>query len=345
MAERAHTPTATQPASASDPARSRLETEHVLVTGAAGWLGGVIAELLATAGHPVRVTDRVAIRPAARRAVHTGDLRDSAFCRELVAGVTTVVHCAARQYHQHLPRRQRERVFAENVAMSQALATAVSESDAQHVVFISSDMVYGADRPNPTRESDPLRPAGPYGRSKVRCEQCWQQLAGPQRTVTILRPRVIVGPGRQGVLRNLFESVRAGRRVPIIGRGDNRYQLVSVADVARAAVLAIAGRVAGCFNLGSREPLTVRALLSLLIAAAGSRSRLLPLPAGPSRAALALLDRFGRAPLTPEQYCTTAADQVVDITRARDILGWEPLEHDDAMLVAAYRAYLADRAT
>jgi nucleoside-diphosphate-sugar epimerase len=47
---------------------------------------------------------------------------------------------------------------------------------------------------------------------------------------TIFRPRLITGPGRLGILERLFRLIRAGLPVPLIGGGNNRYQMVSVQD-------------------------------------------------------------------------------------------------------------------
>ena len=70
--------------------------------------------------------------------------------------------------------------------------------------------------------------------------------------LSILRPRLISGSGRLGVFVRLFELVRRGLPVPLIGSGENHYQMVGVDDCARAIVLACErGFPRGAFNLGS----------------------------------------------------------------------------------------------
>jgi dTDP-glucose 4,6-dehydratase len=78
---------------------------------------------------------------------------------------------------------------------------------------------------------------------------------------TIFRPRLIAGAGRLGILVKLFELIRRGLPVPMIGNGTNRYQMVAVEDCVSAALLAVEGCPTGPFNLGSDAPPMVRDLL------------------------------------------------------------------------------------
>src|SRR5690606_20105565 len=134
---------------------------------------------------------------------------------------------------------------------------ACAAGSVEHIVMVSSDMTYGVPTAVPIPESAPQRPIGPYGRSKLECERlCLAEvgrpgIGSPGFGVTILRPRLIIGPGRLGVLRRLFDRVRSGKPVPVIGSGRTRYQMVAVADAAAACVLAAERRAPGAMNLGS----------------------------------------------------------------------------------------------
>src|SRR3546814_1512227 len=113
-----------------------------------------------------------------------------------------------------------------------------------------------------------------------------------------MRPRLIVGPGRLGLLSKLFANIARDWPVPMIGTGANRYQMISVHDCAAAISMALANEKAeGAFNLGSDPGSTSRELLAALIDAAGSRSRLVPVPSGILKPMLRLLDRVGVSPL------------------------------------------------
>lgn len=140
----------------------------------------------------------------------------------------------------------------------------------------------------PRREDHPRQPFGPYGRSKALAEDyLFKMRQGGFRT-TILRPRLIMGPGRLGIFTKLFRLVDLGLPVPLIGDGSNRFQFISVSDCARASLAAVArGFPDAEINLGSANPPTEFELLQGLIAAAGSRSRVLrtPGPGGEGAAA------------------------------------------------------------
>jgi dTDP-glucose 4,6-dehydratase len=321
---------------------ARSDESVVLVTGASGLLGRELLEQFVRAGIHARGVD-VNPPPAPLPAgveLLVGDLLAPATCAQACRRAAVVVHSAARQYHSAPPRLGRRRFFHANVQITRNIVEAALAAGAGHLVMVSSDMVYGLPPGRPIREDDPPRPIGPYGRSKLASEHLCLRARDEGVTVTILRPRLIIGPGRVGVLRRLFDRVRLGRPIPLIGSGENRYQMISVADVARACVLAIGKRQDGTFNLGSEDPPTVRALLAELITAAGSGSRLWPLPARPATAALFALDAIGLAPLAPEQFRIAGVDYVLDARQAREKLGWTPRDHDAEMLVAAYRAYV-----
>jgi dTDP-glucose 4,6-dehydratase len=171
-------------------------------------------------------------------------------------------------------------------------------------------------------------------------EAIYRQAALRGVCVTILRPRLIIGPGRLGVLRRLFDRVRDDKAIPVVGDPKNRYQMVSVRDVAAACLLALRDSVAGTFNLGSDNPPGVRDLIRTLRDRAGSSSRIVTVPRAAAHAGLWLLESARCAPLRAEQFRLTGRDCVLDTTRARDLLGWRPQDSDVEMLCQAYRAYV-----
>ncbi|MCH7812521.1 MAG: NAD(P)-dependent oxidoreductase [Planctomycetes bacterium] len=321
-------------------------TERVAVTGAAGLLGRVVCDRLRETGNLARAADLAFERSVAGDLGRVaGNLLDPAHCRELCAGATTLIHAAAVQYPAGPPRWDRDRFFDANVAMTGNVTKAAVEAGVGHVVLISSDMVYGLPRGRPMRESDPPLPIGPYGRSKLACEGLVLALRERGLTATVLRPRLIVGAGRLGVLKRLFDRIRTHRAVPIIGNGSNRYQMIATSDVADACLRAVERRADGVFNLGSDDPPTVYQLLDELRLRAHSRSALARLPASVVVAGLGLLDLFRVAPLAPEQFRIAPVDYVLDTTAAKAALGWRPGLTDAEALWQAYRSYLASIGT
>lgn len=312
----------------------------ILVTGASGLVGRELMHQLLGQGLAARGTDRAMTEDPS---IEAGDLRDAATCRRLCKGADTVVHAAAVQHHSGMPRWGRRAFFNENVTMTRNLVDAAVACGLRHIVFVSSDMVYGLPPGRPLIESDETLPIGPYGESKLASERICLAARSSQLAVTILRPRLIIGPGRLGVLQRLFDRVRRGRSVPIFGRGNHRYQMVAVSDVAAACVLAARNRSEGVFNLGSSDPPTVRSLMTDLCRRADSPSRVISLPRVPARLALWTLHGVRLAPLTPEQFRIADVDYVLDTTAAQRALGWIPRFADSDMMWSAYETYITEK--
>lgn len=313
----------------------------ILVTGAAGLLGRELLRQLSAEGMGARGVDLQAIPSANAAETLVGDLLDPGFCREACRGVETVIHTAARQHHSQMPRWGREQFFCGNSEMTQNLARAASVSGSKHFIFLSSDMVYGMPPKRPLTEEDSPQPIGPYGRSKQSCERACSVARPHGVCVTVFRPRLLIGPGRLGVLQKLFDRIRQGRTVPILGSGNHRYQMVSVADVATACVLAVKQPADGIFNLGSSDPPGVRTLLNQLCRRAGSSSQVRCLPAWIANAALWALHTARIAPLAPEQFLIAGVDYVLDTSKAQRVFGWQPRLADVDMLWSAYQTYVA----
>jgi dTDP-glucose 4,6-dehydratase len=321
---------------------------HV-ITGGLGFTGRYLTEELVRRGDEIVVFDQErwdAAQPQGVRFVR-GDITDPAALKGIGFKPGDVVHhLAARQFHGNVPHRARDPWFnAVNVEGTKHLLEAMHEGGATELVFFSTDMVYGLPDCSPIPPSHPRRPLGPYGRSKCAAEDLIAAGALRGLRATVFRPRLIVGAGRLGVLAKLFRLIEAGRPVPLIGDGRNRYQMVSVHDCVAAALRAVdAGLPAGPFNLGSQDPPTVRDLLQGLIDTVGSRSRLLPTPAGAVKLTLSLLDRVGLTLLHAEQYMIADRDCVLDVSETQARLAFTPLRGDREMLLAAYEEYRSGRA-
>jgi nucleoside-diphosphate-sugar epimerase len=312
----------------------------ILITGSRGLLGSELIGRLVQRNWMLRGTDLLNHGPEDTREYVQADLRDPSACRRLCKGVDTVVHTAALQHHSRPPKIGKETFFWQNVEMSRNIADAAEAAGVQQIIFVSSDMVYGIPRHGPFRESDTPNPIGPYGRSKLASEQACLAKRCAGIKVTVFRPRLIVGPGRLGVLTKLFDRIRAGKSVPLIGDGRNRYQMVSVWDVANAILLAVQKKSDGVFNLGSSPVPTVAALINHVARRAGSPSRVIRTPRLITEAVLWMLYFLRVGPLVPEQFRIAAVDYVLDTSAAQTQLGWSPRFDDVEMLWQAYERYV-----
>lgn len=213
-------------------------------------------------------------------------------------------------------------------------------SGARNLVQFTTDMVYGKTVQTPQDETHPKEPIGHYGASKAATEDIAESWRGKGMNITIIRPRLIIGPGRLGILGKLFKLIDLGLPVPMIGSGKNPYQFISVFDCADAARLAWEHGVPNKeYNIGSDSPPPVKELLGDLIKSADSRSILVPAPGFAVKWTLATLDWFNIPLMDPEQYMIADEYCVRDTSAIKRDFGWEPKYRDEDMLKDAYAEY------
>jgi len=267
-----------------------------------------------------------------------GDIRDPDGVRALVAGADVVVHAAAA-----LPiQASRASIRSVNVGGTENVLHAAHDAGVRRVVFISSTAVYGVPEKHPIEESDPLVGVGAYGESKIDAEGLCRVAAVE---TTIIRPKTFIGPERLGVFEILFDWIREGRRIYTLGKGYNHYQLLGVEDLVDAIVRAGHEPKAAreTFNVGATEFGTVRSDLQALIDHAGSSSRLQPIPVKPAELALRGLELMRVSPLAEWHYKTAHKDSFVDVTKAQQLLGWQPRLSNRDALIETYDWYLGNR--
>jgi nucleoside-diphosphate-sugar epimerase len=316
----------------------------VAISGGAGFLGLHLARRLVAGGHEVRTLDLAPLDDAAlegRVEELRGDVRRTADVRRLVAGADVLVHAAAA-----LPIQvSRAAIRSVNVEGAAVTFAAAAEAGVGRVVLISSTAVYGVPERHPIHEDDPLVGVGHYGESKIEAERLCEAFARRGLETVIVRPKTFVGPERLGVFEILCDWIREGRRIPILGDGSNRYQLLAVEDLVDAAVRCLDAPVAGeALNVGAGTFGTVREDLEGLIEHAGSGSRLRPVPARPAEVVLRGLELAHLSPLAEWHYRTAHKDSFVSIDKARGLLGWEPRLSNVETLCATYDWYLDHRA-
>lgn len=319
-----------------------LRQHAFLVTGGTGFLGTHTIAALREAGARVRALDYRPPLGATESDVEyvTCDLRDGAAVGAACAGVEGVFHLAALP---SIARGRQATYEAINVGGTRNVLSAAYEHGVRKMVYVSSSTVYGVPDHCPLREDDPLVPRGPYSRTKLAAEGLCAEFVQRGMACSIIRPRVIIGPGRLGIFSLLFERIRRGLPVFILGRGRNRFQFTHVRDVVGGCLSAMEHSGSEVFNLGTEDIPGVRVELSALIRHAGSRSRIVPLPAGMCRAGLRMLSWFGIAPLVAEQFRIADKDFVLDVHKAKQMLGWRPTAGNVACLTEAYDWYVEHR--
>ena len=197
---------------------------------------------------------------------------------------------------------------------------------------------------HPIFEDDPLLGVGAYGESKIQAEKLCEDYRKRGLSVTIIRPKTFVGTHRLGVFEILFDWIKDGKRIPVIGSGNNRYQLLDVADLVEAIYLLLieknSKKINQTFNLGAEKFKTVKEDLQELFNYASSGSKILPTPAFLVKKALWLFEKLKLSPLYQWVYDTADKDSFVSINRLSETLHWQPKFSNSQALIKAYQWYL-----
>ena len=245
-----------------------------LVTGAPGWLGSRLVEVLrngspeipgAEGGRRVRCLVLPETPPAALATLPpdvelvTGDVRAPRSLVDFFRGAegASVFHLCG------VINPPRTRDFQEiNVEGSRNVLAGAVNAGAARILAISSNTVAG---PNPYPghlfdEQSPRNPRLPYGRSKALMEDLVNETfaAGRLQTV-IIRPCRFYGPGQHPARSRLYRMIRTGR-VPVVGRGEALWSMSYIDNTCQALLLAERSPVAAgrTYWIADRRPYTVR---------------------------------------------------------------------------------------
>lgn len=320
----------------------------VLITGGAGFLGLHLAEQLHKKKHALTLVD---IHPfdedeyTNEYALKMIDVRDAEKLESIIKGQDTVVHCAAA-----LPLWKKEDIYSTNIDGTRNVLESSLRHKVKRVVFISSTAVYGIPKKYPIYENDPLQGVGPYGESKIAAEELCFEYIKKGLNVTIIRPKTFVGTRRLGVFEILFDWVHDGKKIPVFGSGNNKYQLLDVDDLVEIICLFINRSASGvhssstynsAFNIGAEEYGTVREFLGKLFMYARSGSKIIPVPSTPLKIVLRIFEILHISPLYQWVYETADKDSYVSIEKIKKVLDWKPKYSNADALIKSYKWYRA----
>jgi UDP-glucose 4-epimerase len=324
---------------------------NVLVTGGAGYVGGVSVDAILAAGHDVVVLDDVStghaaiVPPEARLVVgtYTDEAAVAALLRD--AEIDAILHCAARSLVGESVREP-ARYYRENVAGGVALLEAARSAGVRRIVFSSSAAVYGVPDSTPITEEAPLRPINPYGETKRTFEGAmqWYGAAYGLRAVALRYFNVAGATERVGevhrpethLIPNVLVAAAGGPALTLFGDdyptpdGTPIRDYIHAADLADAHLRALEATAPGdprigggdgtgggllVCNLGNGGGFSVREVLAVAEQVVG---RPIPHTVGPRRE--------GDPPVL-----------VASADRAADVLGWRPAHPSlEAMIGSAW---------
>lgn len=326
---------------------------NYLITGGAGFLGLHVTKALVKNKNSVTILD-IADQPSDRVYQKTkyiqGDVRNKKDVKQAIKDIDVVIHAAAA-----LPLSTPREITTTTVNGTQTVLDAFSKTKKKsnkHFIYISSTAVYGVPIKHPIEETDPLIGVGPYGHAKIKAEKICQKYRTPNLNVSIIRPKTFIGTERLGVFQILCNWVREGHRIPIIGNGKNRYQLMDVEDIVNA-ILLLASFTQNTqklsktnrklinteFNVGAEKFTTVAQDVGALCEHAGNHSRVFPIPSWLVKPILRGLEAVNLSPLYKWVYDTADKDSFVSIEKIK-ALGWKPKYSNAQALIRMYDWYL-----
>ncbi len=315
--------------------------EWILVTGGSGFLGINMIRYLRDKGETkIRTIDIAPFDYPEKDVVDhvLGDVRDMYAVRRCMKDVKWVVHTAAA-----LPLYSEKDIYTTEVDGIENVLKAAEEEGVERVIDISSTAVYGVPDHHPLYETDKLIGVGPYGHAKIEAEAKALEARKRGMCVPILRPKSFIGPERLGVFALFYDWAYTGHGFPMIGSGDNRYQLMDVDDLDQAIWLTLtlpADRVNDTFNIGAKEYTTMKEDYQAVLDRAGHGKRIKGMPVKPLIVILRILEKLHLSPLYPWVYETASKDSFVSVEKAERILGFAPKYSNKQALVRNYDWYV-----
>ena len=293
-----------------------MSDRTVFFTGGAGFVGLAVVPMLLDRGYKVRIFDNMfrGDRDAVARLAATGDVelidqdvRYGGAVHQAMKGCSHVIHFAAVSIN----KSQSDPYESMDINMigNHNVIAAAADHGVRRLVFASSASVYGEPKKLPMHEDDELSPLTPYCISKRAGEDL---LGFYQRRANLswiaLRFFNVYGPGQKttayytSVINHFVDRLRRGEAPVIDGNGEQSMDFIHVHDIARATVLALEADQANLpINVGTGIDTSIAELARILIDAVGTDVE----PVFNPRDVL-------------------VSRRAADITRAREVLGFEP---------------------
>lgn len=313
---------------------------NYLITGGAGFLGINLCRYLLDRGHQVVSLDIADFDYPERSRITEikGDIRHPATVDKSMQGIDFVIHCAAA-----LPLYPKADIYSTDLEGTRNVLQSAFDHHVQRVVHISSTAVYGVPDHHPLVEEDKLHGVGDYGICKVEAEAICLEFRTKGLCVPIFRPKSFIGPERLGIFGMLYDWAKSGKGFPVLGTGNNKYQLMDVEDFCDAIYISTiidAATANDTFNVGAKIYTTIREDYQAVLDCAGFGKKITGVPAGFAIWTLRILNKLGISPIYPWVYETAAKDSFVSIEKAERILGWEPKYSNKDALLRNYEWYI-----
>lgn len=295
--------------------------KRVLVTGAGGFIGSHLSEMLVQAGAKVRAFVRYNSRNGrgnledlepsllSEIEVVAGDLRDAEAVDRAITGCDIVFHLAALVGIPYSYQNPRE-VIETNILGTLNILLAARDRQTARVIHTSTSEVYGSARYVPIDEAHPLQGQSPYSASKIGADKLVESFYGAyDLPVVTIRPFNSYGPRQsaRAVIPTIITQALTGEEIRL-GNTDTLRDFTFVKDTARAFMLAaLAEKAIGTvINAGSGHEVAIGELAQTVV---DTLKRPIPIVVDGAR-------------LRPSR--SEVKRLLADNRLAKELLGWEP---------------------
>lgn len=293
----------------------------ILITGIHGFVGSNLVETLKE-NHTIYGVDIVS--PIKKGVSYTFSWDD--LDAGQVPAVDAIIHLAGKA-HDTKNQAAAEVYFKVNTGLTQKIYDYFLRSSAQKFIFFSTAKA-AADRVEGVLTEDVTpSPVGPYGESKIKAEEYILAHPAPEKSVYILRPCMIHGPGNKGNLNLLYSVVGKGIPWPL-GAFENRRTFTSIDNL----TFVISGLLtkdvpSGIYNMGDDEALSTNELIEVICESLGKKAHIWKLPKGLMNG-VAKVGGWLHLPLDPERLRKLTENYISSNAKIKEALGVETMPVD-----------------
>ncbi|MGB6105279.1 MAG: NAD-dependent epimerase/dehydratase family protein [Pusillimonas sp.] len=294
----------------------------VLLTGSSGFIGATLQAVLQQNNYNVRCLTRMSASTTPGVVHMIADITDSEGLIIACQKVDCVVHLAGRA---HQLRDQASSPLAEfrkiNVNGTMNLARAALEAGVKRFIFISSIGVNGAfTTEQPFTEDSVPAPHADYAISKLEAEQQLAALLqGTGMELVIIRPPLVYAGHAPGNFHRILKLIAAGMPLPF-GAIKNQRSLVALPNLVDFILLCIEKKEAAgqLFLISDGIDVSIQEIVQYLALGMEKKVRILSIPAPVLKLGAQLI-------MMPHVYTQLCASLIVDSSKARKLLGWNPI--------------------
>jgi len=312
-----------------------MKGKNCLVTGGSGFAGSHVVKRLVDMGSNVTIIDIEEPDSSIKNDVEffNIDIRNYEKLNNVCKDIDYIFHTVSL-----VPISKADKQFElVNANGTRNIIEVAKNQNVESLIHLSTSAVYKIPKRGDIIVEDyPLEPVSPYGHAKFLAEKFCLEYMKKDVSISIIRPRTILGPNRLGIYSILFNWIKNNKPIFIFGDGQNKFSYIGISDLIDAMILAATKGKGEIFNISTDKYGTYKEDIENLIEYAKSNSKTHCVNATVSRQIMKALDKLNLSPFAEWHYATIDKEYVFDISKAKKILGWSPKESNTQLFQESY---------